>query len=367
MTRDLPAKFEMVDLFAGPGGLDVAARWLGVPALGVEWDQNACETRDEAGLATERGDVRDHAPKEYSGAKILAGGPPCQTYTVAGNGDGRRALNLVVKAAHNMALDEDAEGVLMTVDDRTRLVLEPLRWALEAYRSGEPYEAIVLEQVPAVLPVWQTVSQVLRDIDYSCECGILRTEQFGVPQTRRRAILIARRNGNASLPRPTHRPFRRDVPRENGEAALKRWRTMHEALPDRPEPFTVVSNYGTGGDPKKRGRRTSDQPAFTVTGKVTRNRVKTTDGGADRFSFPEAGALQTFPSDYPWSGRDIAQQIGNAIPPRLAVHVLASALGRTVDEDSLDAAITRPWSDAEAESPLVHTTPTEQDQEQAAS
>ncbi len=346
----------MVDLFAGPGGLDVAARWLGVTAVGIEWDPNACATRLEAGLATDDvGDVRDHTPEKFRGARILAGGPPCQTYTVAGNGDGRRALNLVVSAARSMASGDDAESVLTTVDERTRLVLEPLRWALDAYRSGDPFEAVVLEQVPAVLPVWKTVREVLSSIGYSCDCGILRTEQFGVPQTRRRAILVARLDAEAALPTPTHRPFRREISRNDGDSTLRPWRTMYEAL-DRPEPFTVVSNYGTGGDPKKRGRRTSDQPAFTVTGKVTRNRVKTAGGQDDRITLAEAGVLQTFPHDYPWSGRDIAQQIGNAIPPRLAVHVLASALGRCVDEDSLDTAISRSWADAKIESPLVQST-----------
>lgn len=31
-----------VDLFAGPGGWDVAAHWLGVDPLGIEWDDAAC-------------------------------------------------------------------------------------------------------------------------------------------------------------------------------------------------------------------------------------------------------------------------------------------------------------------------------------
>ncbi|GAA3594917.1 hypothetical protein GCM10022235_77700 [Kribbella ginsengisoli] len=345
----------MVDLFAGPGGLDVAAQWLGVAADGIEWDADACATRYEAHLATHEGDVQKFRPRNFPDAKVLTGGPPCQTYTVAGSGHGRRALNEVVTAAEGMAFGEDPAEVFTTLDERTRLVLEPLRWVLEAHQDGKPYEAVVLEQVPAVLPVWRAVRDVLRRIGYSCECEILRTEQFGVPQTRRRAILIARRDAVASMPTPTHRQYRRGVPRDEGDQSLLPWRTMGDTLA-RPTSFTVISNYGTGGNPKLRGRRGSDEPAFTVTGKIRRNRVQMQGGIIERFDYAEAGMLQTFPNDYPWSGRDIAQQIGNAIPPRLAVHVLASALGRKIDEDSLDDAVTRSWTDAKVESPLVRST-----------
>ncbi|MGN9786002.1 DNA cytosine methyltransferase [Nonomuraea sp. ZG12] len=331
-----------MDLFAGPGGLDVAARWLGVPVVGIELDKSACETRCAAGLDTRRDDVRNFKPSNFSDATVLAGGPPCQTYTVAGSGVGRRALDDVLDFAERMARRLDVTNDLEKLtadhdgDDRTGLVLQPLKWALQAIDDGNPYDAIVLEQVRAVLPVWEVMKTILEKEGYKVACDVLRTEEFGVPQTRRRAVLVARRHGEAALPEPTHRPFRKDVPREKGDPELSPWVAMDDVL-DRPDPFIVVSNYGTGGDPKNRGQRASAEPAFTVTGKISRNRLETLDGrpaDPSRFTLRESGQLQTFPADYPWSGRDIAQQIGNAIPPRLAAYILTTALD--LDRDILE-------------------------------
>lgn len=324
---------QIVDLFAGPGGLDVAAEKLGIPTVGVEWDASACETRRAAGLETVEEDVRELGPSQFPRADVLAGGPPCQTFTVAGSGAGRRALDDVLSFVKRMVAREDSQEIkkelLAMEDERTGLVLEPLRWALEAIdKQSNPYRAIILEQVPAVLPVWEAYAEALKNEGYATDCGILRTEAYGVPQTRKRAVLIARfGNEPVFLPPPTHRTYRKGVPREAGEASLAPWRTMADAL-GRESNFFVVSNYGTGGDPKARGRRFSSEPSATVTGKISRNRVVSVDGTElARFTFSEAGRLQTFPSDYPWSGRDVSQQIGNAVPPRLGMHIISAALG----------------------------------------
>ncbi|MFC7308467.1 DNA cytosine methyltransferase [Streptomyces monticola] len=317
---------EIVDLFAGPSGLDLAARGLGLPVVGIEWDASACATRRAAGLATVEGDVRDFGPADFPSATVLAGGPPTQTYTVAGNRAGRRALDEVRHLMSRMVDRKDITADLCKLDDeRAGLVLEPLRWALAAMDSRRPYEAIVLEQVPAVLPVWEAIGEVLSKEGYSVVSGVLRAEEFGVPQTRRRAVLIARRQGEVELPQATHRRYRQGIPRTEGNSALLPWVSMGDVL-DRPEPFVVVSNYGTGGDPRARGRRTSAEPAFTVTGKITRCRVQTEDG-VDRFSVSEAGRLQGFPADYPWAGNDQSQQVGNAVPLPLATRILAAAVG----------------------------------------
>jgi DNA (cytosine-5)-methyltransferase 1 len=96
-----------------------------------------------------------------------------------------------------------------------------------------------------------------------------------------------------------------------------------------------------------RGRRNSDEPSATVTGKISRNRLYPCDSltrELNRLSNEESGRLQTFPANYPWSGGEIPQQIGNAIPPRLAVHVLAAALGLTFKSEDLDAVVKAKWN-----------------------
>ncbi|WP_308646109.1 DNA cytosine methyltransferase [Nocardia cyriacigeorgica] len=346
------ANAEMVDLFAGPGGLDVAATWLNINAIGIEIDQNAWATRKAAGLSTMVSDVRDWSPADFPNARILTGGPPCQTYSVAGSGAGRDRLEAIRSLVRRMGANGplSVEAALAEFDDvRTGLVLEPLKWAMLAMERGRPYEAIVLEQVPTVLPVWAEYVKVLRKMGYEAEAHVMRAEQFGVPQTRRRAILIARLDQPLEWPESTHCQFvagQREVSRDTGKLD---WIPMHKVL-EITGKFVVVSNYGTGGKPDLRGRRRFDEPAYTVTGKVSRNRILDLDGNYIRHvSVEDASRLQTFPLGYPWSGKDIAQQIGNAIPPRLAAHALCAAVyGEKPSAKMLDKAVAGTWEQAKA-------------------
>lgn len=84
----------VVDLFAGPGGWDLAARELGFDPIGLEWDPAACATRRAAGLRTMECDVAavdlETGWKE-TGVTGLIASPPCTAFSMAGSGEGRGA------------------------------------------------------------------------------------------------------------------------------------------------------------------------------------------------------------------------------------------------------------------------------------
>ncbi|MEV6009133.1 DNA cytosine methyltransferase [Streptomyces sp. NPDC051976] len=394
----------VLDLFAGPGGLDVAGHALEIPSLGIEWDRSACLTRYAAGLDTLHADVsavrRDAFETLPPEINVLAGGPPCQTYSVAGHGAGRQALENVKKYIERLMAGESDQAIdekLTTLPDpRTAMVLEPLRYAIQATRSPRrehrPYDVIVLEQVPAVAPLWEHYAKVLEETGlpdgtkYKVVVDVLDTETYGVPQTRSRAVLIARREGlgEPSVPAPTHRAYEaKEWNRKNGtsepdqaadqvhqptldedttvsksDADLLPWRSMQDAIakpvgshPGRRIPFLVRSNYGSSGNPGRRGVRSDQQPATTVTGRISRFVVfehldeKIVYEG-QRFSMNEAGMLQSFPPDYPWSGTAQAQQVGNAVPPLFGAYLLSAALGLPKPDPE---ELKKPWQPATKE------------------
>lgn len=389
---------DYVDLFAGPGGWDAAARALGLDGVGIELDPSACETRRAAGLRTVQGSVLDHRPRAFR-ARGLIGSPPCQTFSTAGSGVGRQALDSVLALADVVAQGVNPSELGWDGDPRTVLVLEPLWWAVQAMAEGFPFQWIALEQVPPVLPVWERFAVHLRAMGYAVAVGVLNAEAYGVPQTRRRAVLVARLGQPVALPTHTHSRYYPRTP-DKLDPGVPRWVSMAEALgfgmTARPSTTLVTgagvghtggadpldggsgtraihrreqeagrwvmrSNYGTGGDPRNRGERDDDdEPAATVTSKAGRNQwqamgdvrsshgavrpidtpapslTSSMDNGNFRFTdhspasrrvtVEEAATLQTFPDNYPWRGTKTKQyeQVGNAIPPQLAWHILGA-------------------------------------------
>lgn len=237
---------DTLDIFAGPGGWSTAAAALGLREAGIELDPWACATRAAAGHLTVRADASRFSLARVRGVRGLIGSPPCGTFSAAGKGEGVDDLPLLHQALDDLAAGRDTRAALAAAcsDPRTPLVVEPLRYAL-ALRP----EWIALEQVPAVLPLWRHIARILRAIGYSAWAGVLNAADYGVPQTRQRAILIASRVRTAAPPPPTHAKVAEpDTLFGPGRA---RWVSMAQALgwgaTGRPVPTVTAGGGNTGG------------------------------------------------------------------------------------------------------------------------
>lgn len=289
----------IVDLFAGPGGWSEGLRMVGLHHLevGVELDEATCATRAAAGHATIRADVAAYPTSPFAGTTWgLIASPPCQEFSSA---HGRRS-----------GLDSD----------KGALVWQVARWA----EALEP-EWIACEQVPAVLPIWRHLAHKLRDRGYLAQAFMVNAADYGLAQERQRAILVATRNRQqVGVMEPTHAE-------QPGMFGGLPWRTLADEL-GLPPGWIYDSGQMSkmAGGTKARYLRSCDRPAGTVTGKTTNQWVLKGPGdGRRKITLADAAALQGFPRDYPWQGRteDRHQQVGNAIPPIVAAHVLASVTG----------------------------------------
>jgi DNA (cytosine-5)-methyltransferase 1 len=382
-----------LDLFAGTGW-GVACKRLGIREMGVEIMPEAIATRDANGMATIYRDVWDGLEGKFHvpAYQLLIASPPCQTFSLAGKGSGRAALNEVLEAIELHAYKDPTQlrEFGEKHDPRTALVLAPLA---HVWRDRPEY--VAFEQVPTVLPVWEACAEVMREWGYDVKVANLQAEQYGVPQTRKRAILVGRLNGPVSLPTPTHSKYYSRTPGKLDEGVLP-WVSMAEALgwgmTERPS-LTITGGSGRQGGPdpldggsgaratiraaKERGawegdtarratledaiilqsyppsdvvfrngnqahasKRPLTAPAPTIMFGARSNKVEWMDAddakdpaaNGQRVSVDEASTLQSYEPPFIWNcGKTKAfLQIGNAVPPLLAQAVLAALVERDV-------------------------------------
>lgn len=207
----------IVDLFCGGGGWLAAIQSLGLPEYGYEIDPDACATYKAAGGHVLRCDLIEY--RQYRDCDGLVGSPPCQPYSKAGKQQGRNGKG----------------GMLPLVCARWALVTQP-KW-------------VALEQVPGAASMFTRVAAML-SAHYHVTMYELHAEQYGVPQTRDRVILMAHKDAKPPRPEPTHSRYHRHNP-EKLDPGVPKWVSMAQALQwgmtERPGMAVTAGGTTSGG------------------------------------------------------------------------------------------------------------------------
>lgn len=336
-----------IDLFSGAGGLSEGMKQAGFNVLAaVENNFDAAKTfkvnNPDAHIF--ESDIRLVSPTEIKNKTglsrgeldILSGCPPCQGFST-----------LTSKYDEN--------------DQRNSLINEVSRLVRELLPR-----AVMIENVPGLMTrgsnFLESFIEELKELGYRCSYDVLQVADYGVPQERRRFVLLAGLGFDIKIPSPTHS--------RNGDFGLPKWKTVKDALSDMPPPILHKDSLLCGGPQKfnwhvirqlapinlkrllylKEGGNRYDIPDHlrpkchqgknsgfgNVYGRMSWNKPSPTITGGctvlskGRFGHPsenrtmsvrEAARLQTFPDSFIFNTESIdkaCQMIGNALPCEFA-------------------------------------------------
>jgi DNA (cytosine-5)-methyltransferase 1 len=391
-----------VELFSGAGGLALGVARAGFEHLAVvEWDRSACKTLRENQMRKVESmpewpvhncDVRDF---DYTlvkeGVDLLAGGVPCQPFSIGGKHKGhedeRNMFPAMVSAIRMLkpraVLVENVRGLARPAFSKYFGYIELMLTYPEIQRKrGEDW----IEHL-ARLERYHTKGRN-DGLCYHVVHRVLNAADYGIPQKRERLFIVAIRADLGiewSFPSPTHcaetllweqvrsgeywqrhgvkAPKPSPALRSRLEAVTqfllppprKAWRTVRDAVAGLPQPAENrmseepgLNHFMIPGARSYAGHTGSvlDQPAKTLKAGVHgvpggENMLALPSGKVRYFTIRESARLQSFPDTFvfPDSWTESMRQIGNAVPVELA-ELLAGRLAFVLGQNDRCASTT---------------------------
>lgn len=394
----LATALRSVELFTGAGGLALGTHYAGFNhRMLLEWNRDALTTLQSNAFADSvpgiakwnviQADARQYDFASCGDVDLVAGGPPCQPFSIGGKhggmGDTRDMIPQFVRAVRELAprafILENVRGLLRSsfATYFSYVVLQLTHPELIPH-DNESWEAH-LQRLEALHTVGDT-----EDLQYNVVFRVLNAADYGVPQTRQRVFIVGFRSDTAidwHFPEPTHgreallhdqwttgeywgnhglsvpprtrsahTPTTRPTPLPlfSGEQPLQPWRTVRDAIADLPEPRAerdggpMVTNHrlrpgarsyvGHTGSPIDWPAKTLKAGDHGVPG--GENMIAFPDGSVRYFTVREAARMQSFPDAWHFRGvwSEAMRQLGNAVPVTLARVVaesVAASLGDT--------------------------------------
>lgn len=342
-----------VDLFSGAGGLSLGAKWAGINVrYAVELDKSASATyrKNHPSTIVLNNDIAELSKEDFhdiTNLFVLFGGPPCQGFSTS-NRKTRNAFN-----------------------PKNELYLEFLRFVKDLNPCW-----VVIENVQGISNfnngiIVRKITEELESFGYNVKKKILNSVNYGVPQKRKRFILIANRHninfefpvGNhdfvsvkeaiADLPklkngdmkdecnyvnceispymcfmRKNSKSARQNYVSKNSDLVIERYKYIQEGQNWKVVPASLMLNYkDTNRCHSGIYRRLKNDEPSIVISNYRKNMLihPLQDRG---LSVREAARLQSFPDDYIFAGKisEIQQQIGNAVPPLLSKAIFSRIL-----------------------------------------
>ena len=292
-----------IEICAGAGGQALGLEQAGFDHLSlVEIEKVACQTLrvNRPDWHVTEGDVQHYSAEKWRGIDLLAGGVPCPPFSKAGKQLGSEDERDLFPQAIRLVSECDPQAVML---ENVRGLLDPV---FHAYRAR-----IVAD---------------LEKLGYSAQWRLLHASDFGVPQLRPRAILVALKTDAArhfewpqalTTPAPTVSAALLDLMVTNGWSGASRWSDQASQI----APTLVGGSKKHGGPDLGPTRAKKAWAVLGVDGMgIADDSPAKNFVGLPRLTVRMAARIQGFPDHWQFSGKKTAayRQIGNAFPPPVA-------------------------------------------------